>query len=149
MSLAIITSAVSAIGFSCILKFLHYFSFISWHPIGFVRKWELPITAFTGWLLLGLVFFILFLLLYILLQYAWRVPSFFTSFVIGIAFAFLAEWLIYDLPAEGASFKKLSIPFIVVTIAMCRFVIDTAQYHYYNRKFAHRNKLMYKNTMIK
>ncbi|MEC1180547.1 hypothetical protein P9B03_18965 [Metasolibacillus meyeri] len=149
MSLAIITSIVSAVGFSCFLKFLYYFSFISWHPIGFVKKWDLTIAPFTAWLLLGLVLFLLFLLLYIVLQYAWRVPAFFTSFIIGLAFAFLAEWVIYDLPAEKESFKKLSIPFIVVTITVCRFVIETAQFHYYSRKFAHRNKLMYKNTMIK
>ncbi|WP_342472586.1 hypothetical protein MHH70_03740 [Metasolibacillus sp. FSL H7-0170] len=149
MLLAMITSIVGAIGFSCMLKLLHYFNFISWHPIGFVKKWELAIAPFTAWFLLGLSLFILFFIIYILLQYAWRVPAFFTSLVIGLAFAFLAEWIIYDLPAEKASFKKLSIPFIVITIATCRFVIETAQFHYYNRKFAYRNKLMYKNTMIK
>ncbi|WP_042473743.1 hypothetical protein [Bacillus ndiopicus] len=149
MLLAIITCLVSAIGFSCALKILHYFSLISWHPIGFVKKWELDMAPFTAWLWLGLVLFILFLLLYILLQYTWRVPAFFTSLVVGLAIAFLTEWIIYDLPAEKASFKKLSIPFIVTTVMTCRFVIETAKFHYYNRKFAYRKKLMYKNTMIK
>lgn len=149
MFLAMITSIVASIGFSVMLKFLHYFSFIKWHPIGFVKKWDLALSPWPAWLLLTVVFFLLFFVMYLLFQYAWRIPAFVTSLIFGCCMALLAEWIIFDLPAERASFKKLSIPLIVTTVIFCRFIITTAQFHYYEKKFARRNKLMYENTMIK
>ncbi len=148
MYLAAITSIVSAIWLAVSLKFLHFLKFIDWRPVGFMKKWGIK-DAFSAWLLLIIILFVVSLIIYLLSQYSWRVPAFITSLIIGIALAIMTEWLIYDLPAEKASFKKLSIPFIVVVVITCRFLIETAIFHYGAKNLESRNKLMYKDTMVK
>ncbi|MEO4052424.1 hypothetical protein [Solibacillus sp. CAU 1738] len=149
MLLAVITSIVSAIWLAGSLKILHYFSLIDWHPVGFTKKWDIAENAFSSWMILILLLFIGSLILYLLMQYSWKVPAFLTSLVIGVAIAIVAEWIIYDLPAENESFQELSIPFIIIVVITCRFIIETAKFHYRTKNVDSRNKLMYKDSMIK
>lgn len=146
--LAFITSIVSAIWLALSLKFLEYFNFIHWHPVGFTKKWGMK-DAFSSWALFILILFVVALILYLLMQYSWKVPAFLTSLIIGLAIAIVTEWIIYDLPAEGEAFRRLSIPFIVVVVITCRFVIETSIFHYQANNLDSRNKLMYKDSMIK
>ena len=96
---------------------------------------------------LAVLIFIANFILYLLMQYVQNVPPFITSLVIGGLFAIVAEWIIYDLPAEIYSFKKLSIPFIVTVVIAARFIIETASFHY--KAQLERNRLPYKETVIK
>ncbi len=68
-------------------------------------------------------------LVYLILMNIRFVPS----IVVGInrrtSIAFVAEWVIYDLPAEAKSFKSFSIPFIVILSLQRQFLFaETAIY---------------------
>lgn len=50
-------------------------------------------------------------------------------FLLGLIFTITLEWIVLDLPLQPASFKKLSIPFMVVVICLLRFLLETANFH--------------------
>ena len=147
--LAIVTSLVAAFFLTVSMKLLSVFSFIKWSPVGYTKK--LGILEhnhwFVKWLFLLIVIFIIILIFYFIMQYVQMVPAFVTSLIIGGIFALLCEWVIFDLPAELSSFKKLSIPFMVTVIITARFVFDTAMFHY--NAHLERNRLPYKDSVIK
>lgn len=122
------TSLVSAVFFAVMLKLLQLFHLIKWKPIGFAKRWGLEVGTVGKWVLLIVALFVMALVLYLIMQYVTRVPAVFTSFVIGLALAIVTEWIIFDYPAEYESFKKLSIPFMVMVIITLRFIFETAAY---------------------
>jgi hypothetical protein len=125
----VVTSIVSAVLFTLALKLLHLFHLINWKPVGFVKQWGMEqLGTFEKWLLLIVILFIFAMLLFLIMQFVTRVPAVFTSFVIGLALAIVAEWIIFDYPLEAMSFKKLSIPFIVTVIITLRFIFETAAF---------------------
>lgn len=124
------TSIVVAVLFAGTLKLLKLFSFIKWNPVGFVEKWGIEqANGIEKWLVLACLLFLLALILYGIMQFVTRVPALFTSILIGLAMAMTIEWIIFDLSAELDSFKRLSIPFIVMVIIACRFIFETAAFH--------------------
>ncbi len=147
--LAFITSLFASIFLTVSLKMLSFFKFIQWNPIGFSKKYQFfeGSHPFINWLFLAVVIFVVNLIIYLIMQYVQNVPPFITSLVIGGLFAIIAEWIIYDLPAELSSFKKLSIPFIVMVVITARFIIETASFHY--QAHLERNRLPYKESVIK
>lgn len=147
--LALVTSIFGSIVLTASLKMLSVFKFIKWNPIGFSKKYHLfeDSHPFISWLFLALLIFLANLILYLLMQYVQNVPPFITSLIIGGLFAMVAEWIIYDLPAELSSFKKLSIPFMVMVVINARFIIETASFHYQAQ--LERNRLPYKESVIK
>lgn len=151
MKVAVITSALTSVLLTVVLKGLSYFNFIKWKPITFIKKSELwkDSATFTHWAILVCLLFVLAFILYVGAQYLYFMPAGFTSFVIGAVLAILIEWKILDLPSELTSFKKLSIPFMVIIIGFSRFIIDTAGYHMRAKNLDNRNKLPYKTGMIK
>ncbi|MEK4628187.1 MAG: DNA helicase [Solibacillus sp.] len=125
---SILTCIVAACVLALLLKFLHLFHFIKWSPVGFTKKLGIEdITAFEKWLIIILIFFVIALLLYYLFVYIPIRPDI-ASILLGLAVAILVEWIIYRYPLELSSFKKLSIPFIVVIMIMFRFIIESAAY---------------------
>ncbi|MBM7607134.1 hypothetical protein JOD29_000371 [Lysinibacillus composti] len=149
--LAFVTSLAASIFLAVGLKLLNLFHFIKWNPVGYAEKWGVleQSHGLVRWFFLLIVLFIILFILYLIMQYVALVPPFVTSLVIGGVIALLAEWIIKDLPAELSSFKKLSIPFIVTVIMTSRFVFETATYHFKAAHFEKRNKLPYKDTVIK
>jgi len=147
--LAFITSLFGSIFLTLSLKMLSLFKFIEWNPIGFSKKYQLfeESHPFISWLFLAVVIFVVNFILYLIMQYVHNVPPFITSLVIGSLFAIIVEWIIYDLPAELYSFKKLSIPFIVMVVMTARFLFETASFHHQAQ--LERNRLPYKESMIK
>ncbi|KOS68091.1 hypothetical protein AEA09_05665 [Lysinibacillus contaminans] len=131
MKIASITAIVSAISLAICLKGLHYFHLIKWNPIGFYKKWELfeGSSKLFQWSTLTLLLFVVALLLYISLQFVHIIPAVLTSLLLGLLFTITIEWFALDLPLQLASFKKLSIPFIVVVICLLRFLLETANFH--------------------
>lgn len=131
-SLPITTSLFNSLLLLVGLKLLQVFHFVNWHPIKFMKNWAIfsDSPPLIRWMLLFVFLFIASLIVYFLLQYSYLIPPAFTSIVVGLAIAFVMEWIIYDLPAEAASFKELSIPFIVVVILSCRFIIETSIFAY-------------------
>ncbi|MFJ7735480.1 hypothetical protein ACIQ2D_03965 [Lysinibacillus sp. NPDC097287] len=131
MKVASITAIVSAISLAICLKGLHYFHLIKWNPIGFYKKWELfeGSSKLFQWSTLTLLLFIFALLLYVVLQFVHIIPAVFTSLLLGLLFTITIEWVVLDLPLHLESFKKLSIPFIVVVVCLLRFLLETANFH--------------------
>ncbi|RHW38483.1 hypothetical protein D1B33_06285 [Lysinibacillus yapensis] len=149
MYLAVATSLAASIFLTISLKLLSLFHFIKWNPVGFTKKLEIFESSHwaTKWLFLLIFIFLITFVLYLVMQFIEMVPPFFTSLIIGGILALLCEWVIFDLPAELKSFKKLSIPFIVTVVITARFVFETAVFHY---QAAHEeNKLPYKDSVIK
>lgn len=147
--LGFITSLVASIFLSISLKALSFFHFIKWNPIGYAKRLQIFESSHPlyKWFFLTMVIFVTILIFYFIMQYVQLVPAFLTSLVIGGVIALISEWVIYSLPAELSSFKKLSVPFMVTVIITARFVFETAQFHY--MASGERNQLPYKDTMIK
>lgn len=131
MKTASITAIVSAITLAIFLKGLHYFHLIKWNPIGFYKKWELfeESSKLFQWSLLILLLFLTALILYSTLQFAHIIPAILTSLLLGLLFTITVELVARDLPMQLGSFKKLSIPFIVVVVCLLRFLLETANFH--------------------
>lgn len=128
MQIGLSTSIVAACSFAIVLKVLHLFDLIKWSPVGFVKKWKLEnVATFEKWLLLLLFLFVAAILLYFICTLISIRPSV-VSLILGCLIAVLAEWTIFRYPLEAASFKKLSIPFIVIVIITLRFIIETASF---------------------
>ena len=147
--LAVVTSLVAAIFLTVSIKLLSIFHFIKWSPVGYTKRLDILENSHwtIKWLFLLIIVFLIIFIFYIIMQYVQMVPAFVTSLIIGAIFALLCEWIIFDLPAEMSSFKKLSIPFMVTVVITARFVFDTAMFHY--KAHLERNKLPYKDTVIK
>ena len=131
MKTASITAIVSAITLAIFLKGLYYFHLIKWNPIGFYEKWELfeESSKLFQWSLLILLLFLTALILYSTLQFVHIIPAILTSLLLGLLFTITVELVARDLPMQLGSFKKLSIPFIVVVVCLLRFLLETANFH--------------------
>jgi len=146
--LAALTSLFASICLTISLKLLSLFHFIKWSPVGYAKRLNiLEGSHWTiKWLFLLIIIFLITLLLYFAMQFVEMVPAFLTSLIIGAILALICEWVIFDLPAELKSFKKLSIPFMVTVVITARFVFETAVFHY---RAHNENKLPYKDSVVK
>lgn len=151
MKVAIPTAVVTAVLLSFALKGLSFFHMIQWHPVSFIKKSELfrDSSAISHWAVFLLLLCLFAFLFYVVSQFLYFIPVGFLSFVVGLVIAILVEWRIFQLPAELDSFKKLSIPFMVIVIGFSRFVMETAVYHKKASEADNQNKLPYKASMIK
>lgn len=131
LRVASITSLVGALVLALCLKGLHYFHLIKWNPIGFYKKWDLfeGSSKLFQWSFFILVLFMIGFLLYITLRYVYIIPAVLSSFLLGLFVSITLEWIVLDLPLQSSSFKKLSIPFIVIVICLLRFLLETANFH--------------------
>ncbi|MEK5232450.1 hypothetical protein MHB42_11835 [Lysinibacillus sp. FSL K6-0232] len=131
MRVAVITALVSAFVLALCLKGLHYFHLIKWHPIGFYKKWNWfeESSKLFQWTLFIFLLFIIGLCLYLTMRYVYVIPAVFSSFLLGVLVTISIEWIALDLPLQLSSFKKLSIPFIVIVICLLRFLLETANFH--------------------
>lgn len=147
--LSFTTSFFASLFLTFMLKLLEYFKLIKWNPVGYAKKLDILENSHAGtkWMVLWLFIFLIAFILYLVMQFVVQVPAFFTSLVIGGMIALVTEWIIFNLPAELSSFKKLSLPFMIVVIILCRFVFETASFHYQASR--RENKLPYNNSVIK
>lgn len=124
-----ITSLFASLLVTVSLKVLHLFDLISWHPVKFLKKYDwFDWSAFERWVILFLLLALCVALLLFIGQLFTKAPPFLLSFILGLAIAFIIEWQILNLPIEWASFKKLSIPFIIVVVTIMRLLIETSQF---------------------
>lgn len=124
-----VTSFAAALFMTLSLKFLHLFHLIKWNPITFLKKVPaMDWTTFEKWFVLFLILMVIALLFYFVGQTLLAKSPFLFSLIIGGIIALILEWKILDLPIELTSFKKISIPLIVITIMTIRFIAETAQY---------------------
>lgn len=151
MKVGFATSVMTAVLLAAALKGLAYFQMISWQPVSFLKKsmmWGNS-SAWVHWGIFIMILFLLALLLFVLSQFLYFMPVGFTSLMIGIIMAVLLEWQIINLPTELSSFKKLSIPFIVVVTGFTHFIVYTAIYHKQAKNREGQNQLPYGSSMVK
>lgn len=111
------------------LKFLHYFHFITWNPIRFLKNVTyMDWTTFEKWIVLFFILMFVAALIYFLAQTILGKSPFVFSIIVGLILALVIEWRILNLSFEWASIKKVSIPFIVLVLIALRFVTEKAQY---------------------
>ncbi len=139
------TSIAASVYTTFMLKVLQLFSWIDWHPTKFLHRID---DGLTRWVVLGVILYLASFIFMMIVQYIQMVPAFVVAILLGLAIAFVTEWVIYDLPAEAKSFKKLSIPFITIVLTTSLFLTDTAIYHR-AQQIGKRNELPYKATVIK
>lgn len=138
------TSIAGSLYLTSMLKFLQAFQWINWHPTKFLHRID---DGLTRWIVLFVILYIASFIFMMIVQYIQLVPVFVIGILLGLAIAFVAEWMIYDLPAEAKSFKRLSIPFLVVVVTTTMFLAETAIYHRVH--IGKRNKLPYNASVIK
>ncbi|MCK1999038.1 hypothetical protein MPH47_17715 [Psychrobacillus psychrodurans] len=129
--LSISTSLVAAIVTTILFKFLDYFHFIKWDPIGYTKTFQFlkGSNVYVKWLILFLVIWgICFLLYYVCLLFA-KIPVSITSIALGLLIAIALEWIILDADSIEKTIKKLSIPFICIVIVAVRFIMESAIFH--------------------
>ncbi|KGR87096.1 MULTISPECIES: hypothetical protein [Lysinibacillus] len=131
MKVATITALVNALVLALCLKGLHYFHLIKWHPIGFYKKWNWfeESSKLFQWTFFIFLLFIIGLFLYMTMRYVYIIPAVFSSLLLGLLVTITLEWIALDLPLQLTSFKKLSIPFMVIVICLLRFLLETANFH--------------------
>lgn len=138
------TSIAGSLFITVMLKMLQLFKWIDWHPTKFLH---IVNDGLTRWIVLFVILYIASFVFFMIVQYIQKVPAFLTAIILGLAIAFVAEWIIYDLTAQAKSFKRLSIPFIVVVVTTSLFLTETATYH--RAHIGKRNELPYKASVIK
>ena len=131
MKTAAITAFVNALVLALCLKGLHYFHLIKWHPIGFYKKWNWfeDSSKLFQWTFFIILLFIIGIFLYMTMRYVYIIPAVFSSLLLGLLVTITLEWIVLDLPLQLTSFKKLSIPFIVIVVCLLRFLLETANFH--------------------
>ena len=138
------TGIASSLYLTVMLKMLHFFNWIDWHPTTFLHVVD---DGLTRWMVLFALLAVVSMLVYLVLMNIRKVPSIVLGILFGLAIAFVAEWIIYDLSAEAKSFKRLSIPFIVIIVTSTVFIAETAIFH--REQIEKGNELPYDTSMIK
>ena len=138
------TGIASSLYLTVMLKMLHFFNWIKWHPTKFLHVVD---DGLTRWVVLFVILAGASALVYLILMNVRRVPAIVLGIICGLAIAFVAEWIIYDLSAEAKSFKRLSIPFIVIITTAAVFITETAIFH--REQIEKGNELPYSTSMIK
>lgn len=124
------TTIVAALFTLGALKFLHFFNFIKWSPVGWGKKWLLFGSSDEGWkwVILFIILLIVFGLFYGLSRAAANIPPAVTAITVSIIAAFAIEWIIYAPQTFTEGVKKLSIPFFSIIAIVSRFITGTAVY---------------------
>lgn len=124
------TTLVAALFTLGALKFLHFFNFINWSPVGWGKKWLLFGSSDEGWkwAILFIILFIAFGLFYGLSRAASNIPPAITALAVSVIAAFAIEWIIYSPQTFTEGVKKLSIPFFSILAIVSRFITGTAVY---------------------
>ncbi|WP_339250512.1 hypothetical protein NSQ43_12055 [Sporosarcina sp. FSL W8-0480] len=112
------------------LKFLHFFNFIKWSPVGwtdkvllFGTKNEAPKYTF-----LFVILIIIFAIFYGVSKLTVGIHPAVTAFVISVICAIAIEWVIFSPTSLSAGVKSISIPFFSIIAVVSIFVTGTAVY---------------------
>ena len=112
------------------LKFLHFFNFIKWSPVGWGKKWLLFGSSNEGWkwVLLFIILLLAYGVFYLFSRTTNKIPPAITAISVSIIVAVAIEWVIYTPQSFTEGIKKLSIPFISIIAIVTRFISGTAVY---------------------
>lgn len=124
----VITSIVAGFFMVLSLKFLHFFKFIKWSPIGWSKKHEILVSAHVSakWLTLFLGLVILFALIYLVFSFLDAVPPSILAIVCTVVLLIMAEWIIEGPQTFSKIIKSISIPLLSLSAIIFRFLAGTA-----------------------
>lgn len=126
------TSLFTALMTTILLKGFHLFEFINWHPTKFLHSISSPFLRFV---MLGFMIYILSMIIFGLsMILLW--PGI-ASFLLAIAIVVVVECIIMHKPIDV---KNVSVSFFALTIIACRFMMETASFHF-NQTKQSREKL--------
>ncbi|MFS0575158.1 hypothetical protein AB1K83_05965 [Sporosarcina sp. 179-K 3D1 HS] len=123
------TSFMAALLTTLSLKFLHFFHFIEWSPIGWAKWWSIfagGAHVFSKWLWLFIILFISYMILYIAVSYTTAIPTIITALLISIVAVVSVEWSIGTPETLRKAIQTISIPFFVMVAIVIRFIAETA-----------------------
>ena len=124
----VLTSVFAALIMALALKFLHFFNFIKWSPVGWSKKWHLFTSDhfmhyIVNWLLLILALSVLFAIVYIVISFLYKIPPSISALLIGIVVVFIAEWFISKPDSLKEAIDSISIPLLATTAIVFRFIV--------------------------
>lgn len=127
----IYTSVFAALFTTLSLKFLHFFNFIKWSPIGWSKKWKIFTSEqimhyIANWLLLILALTVLFAIIYIVASQLYKIPPSISALIIGIVFVFVVEWFISKPDTFTEAIRTISLPLLALMAIAFRFTVGTA-----------------------
>ncbi|MDN4607793.1 hypothetical protein [Sporosarcina highlanderae] len=112
------------------LKFLQFFNFIKWSPVGWAKKWLIfgSKNEYSKWVLLFIILLIVFGIFYLVSKLTVNISPAITALVISVICAVALEWVIYSPSTLWEGIKSISIPFFSIIAVVSRFVTGTAVY---------------------
>ncbi|MCZ2260096.1 hypothetical protein [Sporosarcina sp. G11-34] len=127
------TSIFGALSMAFALKFLQFFNFISWSPVGWSKRWKIfpsnhVMHYIANWLLLILALTVLFAIVYILTSHLYKIPPSVSAILISIIFVFVTEWFISKPNTFLDLIRSLSVPLLALAAIYFRFIVGTAVY---------------------
>lgn len=128
LKMSIWTSVMNGTLFVFALKILHYLQFISWKPVKFLDLilFVRLIGKYEKWAVLWLMIVLISFILYWLASFLKRFSSFWISIVFGILCFFIVALFFSKLHLHWGIVKELSIPFLVIVMMSCRFIVETS-----------------------
>lgn len=110
------------------LKFLHFFKFIKWSPVGWSKKHHILIGTHWSvkWVFLIVVLIILFAIFYLIVSFLEAIPPGILAVVLSVIVVIMAEWLIGGEKTFTEIVKSVSIPLLSITAIVFRFLAGTA-----------------------
>lgn len=126
----VMTAIVAGLFMGLALKFLHFFKFIKWSPIGWSKKYQILVGTHWSvkWIFLIIVFTVLFALFYIIFSFLEAIPPGLLAIFLSVIVIIMAEWLIGGPKTFTEIVKSVSIPLLSVTAIVFRFLAGTAVY---------------------
>ena len=124
----VLTSIVAGFFMVMSLKFLHFFKFIKWSPIGWSKKYQILVSAHVSakWITLFIGLVILFALFYLLFSFLDAIPPSILAIVCSIVILILVEWIIGGPQTFSGIVKSISIPLLSLSAIIFRFLAGTA-----------------------
>lgn len=123
------TTFIAALGTAFALKFLHFFNFIEWSPVGWAKGWVFfseGAHPFIKWTSLFLILLISYMVLYIAVSFTTSIPTVVTALLIGIIVVISVEWSIGTPETLKKAVQSVSVPFFAVMAIVIRFITETA-----------------------
>lgn len=122
------TVFIAALFTTAALKFLHFFYFIEWSPVGWMKRWTVfaGVHPFSKWFWLFIIIFVSYVILYIAVSYTTAIPTVITALIIGIIAVLSIEWSIESPDTLKKAIQSISIPFFAIIAIVIRFITETA-----------------------
>jgi hypothetical protein len=122
------TSLFAALFMAVALRFMQFFNFIKWSPIGWSKKWDLFYFAHSSvkWILLFIGLVIFCAIIYFITSFIHSIPPSISALIIGAIIIITLEWAVNNHDSLVEAIRSISLPLFAVTAIVLRFISGTA-----------------------